>query len=71
MTKSRNSHPTDCPCIVCNPTLCRDCGLGSPGGTHLRIDGRCKHRRACEARQMLNRGEPIEKAVAHAQRLSA
>ena len=31
----------------------------------------CHHRRACEARQMLHRGEPIDKAAAHAQRWEA
>lgn len=28
----------------------------------------CRHRRACEARQMLQAGVPVEKAAAHAQR---
>lgn len=27
----------------------------------------CRHRRACEGRQMLQAGEPVEKAAAHAQ----
>jgi len=28
----------------------------------------CEHRYACEARQMLARGESVEKAAAHAQK---
>jgi hypothetical protein len=31
---------------------------------------RCRHRRACEARQMMQAGVPVEEAARHAQRLS-
>jgi hypothetical protein len=61
------SHPENCACIVCNQTACTDCGMASPGGTHLNGRGVCKHRRACEGRQMLNLGAPVAKAAAHAQ----
>jgi hypothetical protein len=47
---------------------CADCGARNP---QLAPDykGRwvCQHRYACEARQMLAAGEPVEKAAAHAQ----
>lgn len=48
------------------PAKCVRCGikLTNPWVTV------CPHRRACEARQMLQRGEPVEKAAAHAQGLS-
>lgn len=63
-----NGHPKDCPCINCNPVACKLCGLASPGGTHLRFSlDRCKHRKACEARQMLNGGASMEQAAAYAQ----
>ena len=63
-------HPTDCPCVFCNPLACPACGCASPRGTHLASDGRCSHRRACEGRQLLNAGAGVEEAAAHAQRLS-
>lgn len=62
-----SGHPTDCPCVRCNPTPCADCGMTSPGGTHLNSGGVCSHRRACEGRQMLNRGASTADAAAHAQ----
>lgn len=47
---------------------CADCGARNP---YLvpDPDGRmvCEHRYACEARQMLQAGESVEKAAAHAQ----
>lgn len=60
------NHPEDCPCVVCNPVRCTDCGAANP---HLR-DGRCDHRRACEARQMMAAGVPSHEAARHAQRLT-
>jgi len=62
-------HASDCPCVNCNPTPCRDCGMASPGGTHLNAAAVCKHRRACEGRQLLNAGAGVEAAARHAQRL--
>ncbi len=64
-----SNHPEDCPCVNCNPTPCKDCGMASPGGTHLNERGICRHSRACTGRQMLNAGEPVEAAAAHAQGL--
>lgn len=61
-------HPDNCPCVVCNAPSCTDCGIKSSEGRHF-TDGRCKHRRACEARQMLKQGRRDE-AIRHAQRLA-
>lgn len=63
-----SSHPKDCPCVNCNPVACTLCGMASPGGTHLRFSlNVCQHRRACEARQMLNNGASTAEAAALAQ----
>ena len=53
---------------VRRPERCADCGSANPQLIED-FDGRwvCQHRYACEARQMLQRGEPVEKAAAHAQ----
>jgi hypothetical protein len=59
-------HPDDCPCVVCNPVRCEDCGSANPYLT----DGVCSHRRACEARQMLTAGAPSADAARHAQGLA-
>lgn len=64
-----SNHPEDCPCVNCNPTACTDCGMASPGGTHLNERGICRHSRACTGRQMLKSGAPVEAAAAHAQGL--
>jgi len=64
-----SNHPADCPCVNCNPTACTDCGMASPGGTHLNERGICRHSRARTGRQMLKAGEPVEAAAAHAQGL--
>jgi hypothetical protein len=65
-----SNHPPGCPCVNCNPVACTLCGLASPGGTHLRFSVNvCRHRRACEGRQMLNAGTPVATAAAHAQSL--
>lgn len=63
------NHPADCPCVVCNPIACKDCGMASPKGTHLNATGVCKHRRACQGRQMMNAGSSVTAAAAHAQGL--
>lgn len=62
-----SSHPEDCPCVNCNPIPCKDCGMASPGGTHLNERRICRHSRACEGRQMLNAGSSVEAAAARAQ----
>lgn len=62
-------HPDDCPCVNCNPIPCKDCGMASPGGTHLNERGICRHSQACTGRQMLKAGAPVEEAAAHAQGL--
>ena len=54
------------------PSSCQDCGANSPYLINEpQFDGSqrwvCEHRYACEARQMLTAGEPVEKAAAHAQ----
>lgn len=59
-------HPEDCPCVMCNPVRCEDCGSANPYLT----DGVCRHRRACEARQMMQAGVSSVEAARHAQRLS-
>lgn len=59
------SHEKNCPCVVCNPVLCTDCGSANP---YLR-NGVCTHRRACEARQMMAAGVPSHVAARHAQGL--
>lgn len=65
-------HESGCPCVVCNPVRCTACGIASPTGRGISPrTGRCSHRRACEARQMLSRGESVSVAAAHAQRLSS
>lgn len=64
-----SSHPDNCPCVNCNPTPCTDCGMASPGGTHLNSSGVCSHRKACEGRQLIGIGFPVEAAAAHAQGL--
>ena len=46
-------------CVQCGQPI-RDPFL--TGGLNV-----CEHRRACEARQMLAAGEPIERVAAHAQ----
>lgn len=61
------THPDGCPCVRCNPTPCKDCGMASPGGTHLNQRGVCRHRRGCEGRQLLNAGADVETAAARAQ----
>lgn len=43
---------------------CRACGSANP---YLTPDGVCRHRRACEARQMLRAGASAEDAAHHAQ----
>lgn len=57
-------HPDGCSCVVCAPVRCSDCGSANP---HLLRDGRCTHRRACEARQMLKAGAGARAAANHAQ----
>jgi hypothetical protein len=50
---------------------CADCGIEDDWtADFIEVDGRiiCRHRYACEARQMLTRGEPIEKVAEHAQK---
>lgn len=51
---------------------CIDCGAVNPWLRDMEKlpDGRwrCRHRYACEARQMLARGEFIEKVAEHAQK---
>lgn len=44
---------------------CPECGTSLPNPW----TDRCKHRRACEARQMLHDGAPSHVAAAHAQKL--
>lgn len=61
------THPAGCPCVVCNPKRCRECGAPSSSGAHLNDQGVCKHRRACEGRQMLKAGRSVADAAAHAQ----
>lgn len=61
------AHRDDCPCVNCNPIPCKDCGMASPKGTHLNSAGVCKHRKACEGRQLLNVGASTEVAAGHAQ----
>lgn len=63
MARIVDGHPASCPCVVCNPSWCAACGITT---THLR-DGACTHRRACEARQMLNSGASAAEAARHAQ----
>ena len=50
---------------------CADCGAENPDLVRVDAGGEvrtvCAHRYACEARQMLAAGEPVEKAAAHAQ----
>lgn len=64
-------HADDCQCRSCNPVRCIDCGIAAPWSEpvwrYFDDDGRCKHRRACEARQMLTAGVPSAIAAAHAQ----
>lgn len=60
-------HRDDCPCVNCNPIPCKACGMASPKGTHLNSAGVCKHRKACEGRQLLNVGASTEVAAGHAQ----
>jgi hypothetical protein len=52
---------------------CADCGSRGQQWSHLIERGEdewvCKHRRACEARQMLTAGASSAEAAAHAQRL--
>jgi hypothetical protein len=60
-------HPEGCLCTQwCDPVFCADCGMRNPP---MMLHGRCTHRRACEARQMLKAGARPEIAAAHAQRL--
>lgn len=49
------------------PKKCPECGSRqlSPW------EDRCKHRRACEARQMLKAGASSDEAATHAQRLKS
>lgn len=51
---------------------CAECGIEDNWTADFTedMDGRtiCRHRYACEARQMLARGEDIEKVAAHAQK---
>jgi hypothetical protein len=65
------AHPKDCPCVRCNLIACLACGMVSPSGTHLNKRGVCRHRRACEGRQMLSAGVPVESAAAHVQGLDS
>jgi hypothetical protein len=43
--------------------------MASPGGTHLNSAGVCSHRKACEGRQLIGIGFPVEAAAMHAQGL--
>lgn len=58
-------HRPDCPCVNCNPVRCADCNSANP----YLSSGVCRHRRACEARQMLAAGASPADAATHAQRL--
>lgn len=60
-----SKHPDNCPCVVCKPVRCVACHSANPD----LIAGVCRHRRACEARQMLRLGESQAAAAAHAQGL--
>jgi hypothetical protein len=56
-------HDEGCRCVRCNPERCADCGTATVHLSH----GRCSHRRACEARQMMNGCARMEDVIAHAQ----
>jgi hypothetical protein len=46
---------------------CADCGARNPYLVQRGDEWVCTHRSACEARQMLVAGEPVEAVAAHAQ----
>jgi hypothetical protein len=61
MPDFRNRPHSDRP----KPKRCAECGAAS----YYLTGGRCDHRGACEARQMLRNGATATEAARHAQRL--